>query len=281
MPEGHTLHRLARELDGVFAGRRVRTTSPQGRFSESAALLDGTLLRGAEAYGKNLFLRFSRARWVHVHLGLYGTFVVSEGAAAPPRGAVRLRLSTRQAYADLRGPMRCALVTEAEREAALAALGPDPLRADADPDLAWARIRTSRRPVGVLLMEQSVLAGVGNVYRAEVLFRHGVDPQVRGCDLPHAVWRAVWSDLVELMHDGVRTGTIDTVRDQHRSGRKPRGSLSDQECSREVYVYRRAGDPCRVCSTPVARAEMAGRNLFWCPTCQNGVGRDPALERAG
>ncbi|MDQ4085121.1 MAG: Fpg/Nei family DNA glycosylase [Actinomycetota bacterium] len=268
MPEGHTLHRLAREIDEVFGGRRVRTQSPQGRFATSAALLDGTLMRGAESAGKHLFLRFSRERWVHVHLGLYGTFVVAAGPAPPPRGAVRLRLSTRAAYADLRGPTRCALVTAGERDAVLARLGPDPLRADTGgADRAWRRISRSRTPVGVLLMQQDVVAGVGNVYRAEVLFRHGVDPHLPGRELGRDTWESVWDDLVALMHEGVRTGRIDTVAPEHEPqamGRAPR--VDDH--GGEVYVYRRAGRPCLVCSTPVVTQVVAGRNLFWCPGCQ-------------
>jgi endonuclease VIII len=272
MPEGHTLHRLARELDDVFGGRRVRTESPQGRFAASAALLDGTLLRGAESAGKHLFLRFSRDRWVHVHLGLYGTFTVAAGPAPEPRGAVRLRMRTRTAYADLRGPTRCELVTRAERDAVLARLGPDPLRQDRDrpdegADRAWSRISRRRTPIGVLLMQQDVLAGVGNVYRAEVLFRHGVDPHTPGRDLEPGTWASMWSDLVRLMHEGVRTGRIDTVDAEHTPqamGRPPR--VDDH--GGEVYVYRRAGQPCLVCATPVATEVVAGRNLFWCPRCQ-------------
>jgi endonuclease VIII len=265
MPEGHTLHRLARELDEAFGGRKVRTESPQGRFAASATLLDRTLLRGAESAGKHLFLRFSRDRWVHVHLGLYGTFVVAPGPAPPPRGAIRLRLSTRWSYADLRGPTRCALVTAAERDAVLARLGPDPLRADGvDADRAWRRISRSRTPVGVLLMQQDVVAGVGNVYRAEVLFRHGVDPHLPGREFGQDTWVSLWNDLVTLMHEGVRTGRIDTVAPEHEPeamGRPPR--VDDH--GGEVYVYRRAGQPCLVCSTPVATQVVAGRNLFWCP----------------
>jgi endonuclease VIII len=269
MPEGHTLHRLAGQVEATFGGRRVRTESPQGRFAASAALLDGSLLRGAEAAGKHLFLEFSRQRWVHIHLGLIGTLHLAPGAAPPPRGAVRLRLSTRTAYADLRGPMVCALVTAGERDAVLTGLGPDPLRPDADPERAWERIRRSRVPIAVLLMRQDVVAGVGNVYRAEVLFRHGVDPQRPGHDLDPGTWTSMWRDLVALMREGVRTGRIDTVAPAHSpeaTGRPPR--VDDH--GGEVYVYRRAGLACLVCGTQVSTRVVAGRNLFWCPGCQPG-----------
>ena len=181
MPEGHTLFRLAAALDDAFAGKRVRVSSPQGRFAAEAAQFDGQLLEGAESAGKHLFIEFAGERFVHVHLGLIGKFDVLPGPAVPAVGQVRLRLETAgptdpPAYADLRGATQCALIGPERRATVLAGLGPDPLRADADPDRAWDRIRRSDRSIGDLLMDQAVLAGVGNVYRAEVLFRHRLHP---------------------------------------------------------------------------------------------------------
>ena len=269
MPEGHTLHRLARELSAVFGGRVVAASSPQGRFAESAALVDGHRLLGAEAWGKHLFVEFPGDRFVHVHLGLYGKFDVHVDAAQVPEpvGQVRLRLAAGSSYADLRGATACELMTGAGRDAIVARSGPDPLREDADPDLAWQRIGRSRAPIGGLLMDQSVLAGVGNVYRAEVLFRHRIDPYRPGNTLRAGQWRAIWDDLVVLMGEGVRTGRIDTVRPEHTPeamGRPPRRD----DHGGEVYVYRRAGLPCHVCGRSVRAASLQGRNLFWCGQCQ-------------
>ncbi|RFU39369.1 Fpg/Nei family DNA glycosylase, partial [Actinomadura logoneensis] len=146
-------------------------------------------------------------------------------------------------------------------------LGPDPLRPDADPERAWRRIRASRVPVGQLLMDQAVVAGPGNIYRAEVLFRQGVHPRLPGRDLTRARWEGIWADLRRLMADGVRDGRIDTVRPEHTPeamGRPPRVDGHGGE----VYVYRRAGQPCLLCGTEVRTEVMAGRNLFWCETCQ-------------
>ena len=273
MPEGHTLHRLADQLTTTFAGRVVRAGSPQGRFADSAGLIDGQVMVGAEAWGKNLFLGFPDERFVHIHLGLYGRLDVHTGAAdVPPAvGQVRLRLVARVgngfSYADLRGATTCDLVTAGQRDAVVARSGPDPLREDADPDRAWERIRRSRAPIGGLLMDQAVVAGVGNVYRAEVLFRHRMDPMRPGATLRRGQWQAMWDDLVELMHEGVRTGRIDTVRPEHTPeamGRPPR----KDDHGGEVYVYRRTGMPCHVCGSTVRTAELQGRNLFWCPRCQ-------------
>jgi endonuclease-8 len=269
MPEGHTLHRLAGELDDAFAGRPVRVGSPQGRFADSAALLDGSVLVGADAWGKKLFVEFAGDRFVYVHLGLIGGFTVHTGVTEvpPPVGEVRLRITTATAFADLRGATACELVTREQRDAAVATLGPDPLRADADPDRAWERIRRSKLPIGRLLMDQRVIGGVGNVYRAELLFRHRMHPLRPGHTLRRGQWQAMWDDLVELMTEGVRTGRIDTVRPEHTPEAMGRAARVDDHGG-EVYVYRRTGQPCHVCGRPVRTAVLDTRNLFWCSRCQ-------------
>jgi len=271
MPEGHTLFRLAAELTSTFAGHRVAVSSPQGRFAADAAVLDGSLLVGAESAGKHLFVEFDHEQYVHVHLGLIGQFTVHEmgrpGGAPPPEGQVRLRLESRAAYADLRGAIVCDLVGRSRRDEVIAGLGPDPLQAEADPDRAWQRIRRSSRPIGDLLLDQGVVAGAGNVYRAEVLFRQRIHPLRPGKTLRVGQWRALWDDLVVLMADGVRLGRIDTVRPEHTPeamGREPRAD----DHGGEVYVYRRTGQPCLVCEHTVRTEVLAGRNLFWCPRCQ-------------
>ncbi|MBW4720813.1 Fpg/Nei family DNA glycosylase [Saccharothrix obliqua] len=265
MPEGHTLHRLAKLHHRRYAGRAVAVSSPQGRFDASA--VDGRVLRRAEAHGKHLFHVYGPDATVHVHLGLYGTFTEATRPVAEPVGQVRMRLVGDTHWTDLRGPTRCEVLTDVEVAALRARLGPDPLRRDADPAAVFARLTRSRQPIGALLMDQRVVAGVGNVYRAELLFRHGVHPLTPGTAVDRARWDEMWADLVVLMRAGVRVGRIDTVRPEHLpevTGRAPR----QDRHGGEVYVYRRAGLPCLVCGTPVAQADLVGRNLFWCPGCQ-------------
>lgn len=267
MPEGHTIHRLAADHHALFAGRPVRATSPQGKFEGGAALVDGRPLAEAEAHGKHLFLGFEAAGWIHVHLGLFGKYTLGTAPAPPATDTVRLRLATADSYADLRGPTACALLTDGEKQAIHDRLGPDPLRAGEDPEPAWRRISRSRTSVAALLMDQKVISGVGNVYRAEVLFRHGIDPYRTGRDLTRSEWDAIWADLVALMREGVRNNRIDTVRPEHTPeamGRPPR--VDDH--GGEVYVYRRAGAPCHLCGSEIRTAGLAARNLFWCPGCQ-------------
>jgi len=267
MPEGHTLRRLANDLSAAFAGGPVRVSSPQGRFAADAAQVDGQPVLGVISAGKHLFVEFPGDRFIHVHLGLIGKFDVHAGPPAAPVGEVRLRLQNERAYADLRGATACELVTGEQRTVVLGRLGPDPLDPDAQPARAWDRIRRSRAPIGALVLDQAVFAGVGNVYRAEVLFRHRIHPLRPGRTLRVGQFRAIWEDLVELMHEGVRTGRIDTVRPEHTPeamGRPPR----DDQHGGEVYVYRRTGQPCLVCETRVRTQVLMGRNLFWCPRCQ-------------
>jgi endonuclease VIII len=268
VPEGHTIRRLARTHTRRFVGHEVAVSSPQGRFSRDAELVDGRELRAVDAHGKHLFHVYADDLVVHVHLGLYGKFTMHTGDVTPPRGQVRMRLVGPTHWADLRGPIACEVLTEGEVDGVRARLGPDPLRDDADPEAAWRRIGRSKAPLATLLMDQSVIAGVGNVYRAEVLFRHGLDPLLPGRELGRERFDAVWADLADLLADGVRRGAIDTVRPDHRGCGHAPDEPHGRGCGREVYVYRRTGEPCRVCGTEISRRTHAARNLFWCATCQ-------------
>jgi endonuclease-8 len=264
VPEGHTLHRLARLHQRRYGRAPVRVGSPQGRFADGAALVDGHLLRKADAWGKHLFHHYTGAQVVHIHLGLYGTFSEFDAPDVPdPVGQVRMRMIGAHYGTDLRGPTVCEVIAESEIGDVVARLGPDPLRADADPGRAWTRITKSRRPIGALLMDQSVLAGIGNVYRSELLYRHRIDPFRTGSTITGDEFQAMWTDLVALMKVGVRRGKIIVVRPEHDHGPPPYGPGRPR-----TYVYRRPGEPCRVCGAAVRTVELEGRNLFWCSTCQ-------------
>ena len=251
MPEGHTLHRLAILHTRRYVGRPVAVSSPQGRFATSAELVDGRVLESAEAHGKHLFHHYGPDLVVHVHLGLYGKFSDDRLPAEEPRGQVRMRMIGETHYADLRGPTACELLTDAEVDAIHARLGADPLRDDADPDRAWARISRSRAPLATLLMDQSVIAGVGNVYRAEALFRHGLDPQLPGRELTRASAGTscgpTWSTCCTT---ACRRGKIETLRPEHdprlHDGRRPvrPGGVRLQAHRRALPGLRHAGRAC-------------------------------------
>lgn len=295
MPEGHSVHRLARQFQDVFGGSALRVSSPQGRFAAGAALLDGHTMLEAKAHGKQLFLRFGNGLYLHVHLGLYGawdfggdeTFRGASSIGAPrrigeresaatgdavtytgppdPVGAVRVRLVSDHGWADLRGASTCAAISAAEADAARAKLGPDPLHLlPADRGEFIARLLRRKTAVGLLLMDQSVLAGVGNIYRAEVLFRQGIDPWTPGNTISPEAAGLLWDDTVAAMSDGVRDGRIITTPPALWSGGEA-GPLDGEA----HYVYQRAGQDCRRCGTAVALTEIGARKLYWCPGCQN------------
>jgi len=200
-----------------------------------------------------------------------GTGADSRGCPAPedweppePRGAVRLRLLGRHGVADLTGPAACELLDAEGVAAVRRRLGPDPLRPDADMEVFVAKARSRRKSIGELLMDQAVISGAGNIYRAETLFRVGVSPFRAGNRISEERLRAIWEDLRPLMEYGVATGFITTVDLDDVPDPLP---PDDLEAGR-WYVYHRAGRPCLRCGTPVAEREMAARRLFWCPSCQ-------------
>ncbi|MGX6606271.1 Fpg/Nei family DNA glycosylase [Micromonosporaceae bacterium Da 78-11] len=267
MPEGHTIHRLATRHRELFAGHRPAVSSPQGRFVAGAALVDGRLLRATEAYGKHLLHHYEGDLTVHVHLGLYGRFTDGEPPVPEPVGQVRMRLVGDAHWLDLRGPTACEVLDPLQVAALKARLGADPLRDDAEPQTAYAKVRSSTKPIFALLLDQSIVAGCGLIYANEVLFRAGLAPTTPGRSIGADGWDELWTDLRALMKEGVVRGRIDTVHTRHTPEAMQRAPRVDRHGG-EVYVYRRPGQPCLVCGTEVARGPLAGRNLYWCPVCQ-------------
>jgi endonuclease-8 len=261
MPEGHTIHRLARDLNRTLGGRTVRAWSPQGRFAEGAVLLDEQPLVRAEAWGKYLFCDFGVGQVLHVHLGLIGKF--RRRAAPPPEpvGAIRLRLEGDEATWDLSGPTRCELVPPDEQRRIVAKLGADPLRRNPDVATARAKFARSSRPVGAYLLDQSVIAGIGNVYRAELLFLCGIHPARPASSLSDQEFDELWERTVELLRIGVRTGRIVTT-DPDEIGR-PRSRMRRED---RLYAYHR--EHCRRCGSEIGVLELGGRPIWYCPECQ-------------
>ena len=293
MPEGNEIHRWAERHAAAFAGKPVCVDGPQGRFVDSD-VLDGRKLLQVMAVGKHLGYDFGKDRILHVHLGLQGDFTEGSGPLPGVRGALRLRMWSAEkvklpaapgeskrhgwyseddgtghiapeqiAWVELRGPMDCTVYTNAQWEKLLERLGPDPLNGDA-PDKAFAKIVKSRKPIAALLMEQDVIAGVGNIYRAELLFRARINPFVLGKDVPIEGLKKIWKDVGPLMRSGMVDRRIVTTLAKDRPHKT--GQALKEEAH---YVYRRQGKLCFVCGTKVMKMEgFAGRNLYWCPVCQ-------------
>jgi endonuclease VIII len=263
MPEGNELHRHATQHEELFGSCIITVEAPNGRFEEGAALLNRRKLRAVEAYGKHLFYDFGAGRHLHIHLGLYGKFRTGELPFPEPRGALRLRFSSRHHWLELRGPTACEVLTGAERGKLIARIGPDPLREDADHAAAIDRILASRAPIGGLLMDQSVISGIGNIYRAELLFRARLNPFRPGNSLSKRELLKLWKDARELLRAGMIDRRIVTTVPAHRP--HPKGKARRGETH---YVYRRHRLACFICGAEIRREEFIGRKLYWCPECQ-------------
>jgi endonuclease VIII len=266
VPEGHTIHRIAIDHGKLLNGHRVDVSSPQGPFTGDAVRVTGHVLDSIEAYGKHLFYHWDTGEVGHVHLGLFGKFRVTprpdSGGHVEPRGQVRMRMTTAAVAIDLSGPTVCTIDPPEARDGILARLGPDPLRRGSRPDKMIAKIQRSRRGVGDLLMDQSVVSGVGNVYRAEALFVCGVHPLRPGNECDIAELEAIWATISGMLRQGVKDNRIITVsRDESgvpRTRRIPR--------SEATYAYKR--ENCLRCGSEIAHLTIANRTSYHCPTCQ-------------
>jgi endonuclease-8 len=247
VPEGDSLRRTAERMR-VLEGQVVSVESPHPRAAALgiAPRLDGRRLERVESVGKNLVLTFEGGVVLRSHLRMRGRWRV--GPPAPSRAGrpwLVLRSDAHEAVL-WHGP-----VLELGR-AAIDRLGPDILADPPDLDTIVARMRRSdqSRAVGEALLDQRLVSGIGNLWRAEALFAAGISP---------------WTPLAEIDDDGLRD-LLETASSSMRSGRGQR------------MVYRRAGLPCRRCGTPIAarRQGDSARTAYWCPACQAGTAPDSA-----
>jgi endonuclease VIII len=262
MPEGNEIHRFAERHAKVFAGRRVRVDSPNGGFPD-AEVLNGRTLRSVEAVGKHLGYVFGRDLILHIHLGMYGDFWEGEMPLPLEKGALRLRIYTKTNWIELRGGMDTTIFSAAKWKELLGRLGPDPLREDSDPQEAFEIIERRNTPVGLLLMDQSVIAGIGNIFRAELLYRAKINPFRPGKQVPPRSLDGIWKDARLLMPAAMTDRRIVTTRPKDRPHH--RGPAENHEVH---YVYRRHGKPCFVCGAKIEKPTMGGRTVYWCPACQ-------------
>jgi endonuclease-8 len=258
MPEGHTIHGLARAM-AELVGEKVDASSPQGRFAADA--VDGQRVEDVEAFGKHLLVDFAddaaQQLSVHVHLGMRGKWLRFSPVTGPGLPQVRLRLATADVAWDLIAPSACELFTAEQRAALVGRLGPDPLRTDADVEEARRRIAAFPGAIGAALLDQGVVAGVGNVFRAEALHADGIAPSRPAGELTHAEVDRLWATISQMMSTAVEEGRIITVDATDRS------AVPEQE-SRRVYKQQNCYD----CGTPIQVATVGGRTSYACPRCQ-------------
>jgi endonuclease-8 len=262
MPEGHSVQRFANDFNKKFKGSVVRVDSPQGRFSSEAKLIDGQILLGAKAIGKQMFLKFDNGLTCRIHLGIYGKWRFIEDLDKLMPGQVRARFFNEEFLADLRGPTICEVIDKRTVKEIENRLGPDPTNSDTkglQRQRFVERVSNSSSPIGILLMNQEVISGIGNVYRAEILFRAQISPHAAGKSLSIEQIEGIWNDSVKLMKVGVATGFMITREDRL----KKRTQKADRN-----YVYKREGERCLRCEAIIQIELMATRKLYWCPGCQ-------------
>ena len=239
----------------------MKAASPQGRFEHGASVINNKSLVTSEAWGKHLFLTFSGKTILHIHLGLIGKFR-PQALEHDPSDTVRLRLEGSRAW-HLTGPQKCALITREESLRVIDDLGPDPLRRGSKWEDFASGLTNRKTPIAISLLDQSVIAGVGNVYRAEFLFLLGIHPERPSRDLAQTELEDLWKVSVSQLRQGVRLNRIVTVS-QTDSGTSP-GRLKPEDA---LYVYKREGQPCRRCGSLIRVAKLAGRSCWWCDRCQ-------------
>jgi endonuclease VIII len=257
MPEGDTIHRAANRIRAVLGGRvpdEILTPQPRHSMDGWPQLLAGRAVRGVDAHGKHLFVRFEGGLTLHSHLRMTGAWAVH-------RPGQRWRRAARRAWIVLRcegwevvefdGPV-LELISDARTRSRpqLAALGPDVLAEDFDAEDFLRRLRAEDRTRGIgdALLNQGTVSGIGNLWKAEACFALGVSP-----------WRAV-----ETVGDEEALALVGFAREHMRR------AVEGDHTARPREVYRRAGRPCSRCGTPI-RQRGGGENnrlTFWCPGCQ-------------
>ena len=241
MPEGDSIRRAAGRL-GALAGSRVEASAPHPRGSAVARAVDGRVLETVEPRGKNLLLHFDGGVVVHSHLGMTGRWRVVP-AGSPPQGRPWLVLRGAELEARLWNGSVLRLANGADLR-----LGPDLLADATDPAAVAARVRAAdpARVLGDALLDQRLVAGIGNMWLAELLWHGRLSPWARVGDVDE-----------EALATALAWGR--TAMRRAVAGARP-----------DRAVYRRARRPCPRCGTPIASRGLGDRNrtAYWCPRCQ-------------
>ncbi len=246
MPEGDTIWRAASELQRRLSGRSVVAARPA-----ALSRLAGRTLLSVEPIGKHLYMHFSGGIVLHTHMRMTGAWHIYT-AEQQRRRAAHLTTAVIE-FGDLDAVLFAAPVSELIAPAAVGrGLGPDILGAAFDVRSVVARARASPRPtIAELLLDQTVCAGIGNIFRCDALWHEQVHPMTPPADLDDDVIAALYNRARDLLR---RAAIADRFRARHA-------------------VHGRAGQPCGVCGTPISAAALGvpSRIAFWCPRCQSGT----------
>jgi endonuclease-8 len=271
MPEGDSIFRAARTLSRALAGKTVTRFDTAYAHVAGAAVdhpVVGRTVEEVRAVGKNLLIRFSGSLVLRTHMRMNGSWHIYRPGERWQRSpsAMRVLVETADFVAVGFDVPVAVLETEGElaRDGAVARLGPDLLAATFDEEEALRRLRARpERSIGEALLDQSVMAGVGNIFRSEILFLCGVSPWIAVGALGEETSRQVMATARRLLARNVRPDARGGIVTRETLRRGPDDSH---------WVYGRAGRPCRRCGTPieVRRPGPAARPAYFCPRCQPG-----------
>ena len=273
MPELPEVETVRRMLDLHVLGRTVREVRLSGKrlrtpFGPAAARkLAGRRIASTGRHGKYLYVHFDRGLSLLSHLGMSGRWLFSEGAPEEAMKHVHATLrfadGSQLRFQDPRrfGFLRVVETTRLADEPEIAKLGPDPVAAPPDPLDLQSRARGRRVAIKAFLLDQTQIAGVGNIYASEILHRTGTHPARQASRVRPDEWAAIARVTREVLDEAIaRQGTTFSA---YRTLWNQPGEYGGQ-----LRVYDRGGEPCRNCRTPIRRSVIAQRSTFFCPSCQ-------------
>jgi formamidopyrimidine-DNA glycosylase len=275
MPELPEVEYVARQLREDLVGRRIEGVDVRWERSiegipaaELAVRLRGRRVVGVDRRGKYLLIEFDEGPALAIHRRMSGNLYFAALDAEEPYARVRLLLDDGRAliYSDPRKFGRLSLLEEGRVSPGFAALGPEPLEPAFTPAALAARLAGRRGALKVLLLDQSVLAGLGNIYADEALFRAGLHPLRPGGSLSRREIARLHAGIRGALETGIAHGG--TTFGRHRDAYNEAGRNLEH-----VAVYRRTGQPCPRCGTPIERITVAQRGTHFCPHCQPAAPR--------
>jgi len=286
MPEGDTLHRTAAALHRVLAGHRVTRfdarLDPLARV-DAATPITGRTIERCEAIGKHLLIHFSGDLLLRSHLRMHGSWHLYRHGERWRRPAHALRVAIHTAdWIALGFDLPVAEFLTAQtlaRHPVLSTLGPDLLGQHTPPEQVLDQVldrveAAGHRPVHEVLLDQRVMAGLGNVFKSELLFLSGWHPDQPAAHVPREAWRTLLERAVALLQaNAVAAGDATLL-----TPRGTRLTTGSRHPDARLWVYGRTGLPCRRCATPIvaARHGAHARSTYWCPTCQPAPDPTPA-----
>jgi formamidopyrimidine-DNA glycosylase len=262
MPELPEVEAVCRKLRESVVGAQIRAVDARRCAAESVAVLaPGKRIKAVERRAKHILIRLSQGHTLHVHLRMTGNLYAIPDVrlhAANARVVFELTGKAGMIYADPRALGRLEIVDTATLDAAMAELGPEPLGAEFTADRLAAMARQSKQPAKLFLMDQSKVAGLGNIYVAEVLFRARIDPRKPLARLKRPRLDQLHGEIVSMMEDAIQSA------DKAYAGP---GEFSEAE-EFPLAVYGREGEACGVCLQKIRRIAQGGRSTYYCAYCQ-------------